>query len=258
MYPVFFQIGSFTLHTYGLFVALGLLAAIMVSKKLAASRNISPQTVSDLFLVIMLSAIFGARLLFVGINFDYYQHNFIEIFKIWNGGLVFFGGFLGAVIAVAIYIRYQKMDLWATADVLAPGIALGHAIGRIGCLAAGCCYGEQCDLPFAIQFNHPATLAPVGIDLHPTQIYMALSNLVLFLILFTMIKRNHFKGQIFLSYIMLYSVFRFIIEFFRGDFRGDFIFGFISLSQGIGLLVSMVALGFLIKLKKTSSSNDTR
>ncbi|MBU1194705.1 MAG: prolipoprotein diacylglyceryl transferase [Proteobacteria bacterium] len=258
MYPVFFEIGSFTLHTYGLFVALGLLAAIMVSKKLAASRNIAPQTVSDLFFVIMLSAIFGARLLYVAINLEYYQHNFIEIFKIWNGGLVFFGGFLGAVIAVAVYIRYQKMDLWVTADVLAPGIALGHAIGRIGCLAAGCCYGRQCDLPFAIQFNHPATLAPMGIDLHPTQIYMVLSNLVLFSILLVMIKRNHFKGQIFLSYIILYALFRSFIEFFRGDFRGDFLFDFISLSQGIGLLVLVVAIGFMIKLKKVSSSNDTR
>lgn len=255
MYPVFFNIGSFSLHTYGLFVALGLLTAVAVSKKLGKSCGISPQTISDLFFVIILSAVVGARLLYVVINFEYYQRNFLEIFKIWNGGLVFFGGFLAAVIACAVYIKHHKHDLWQIADVLAPGVALGHAIGRIGCLFAGCCYGRECDLPFAIRFNHPLTLAPMGVDLHPTQIYMVISNLLLFSILWFLFKRKHFKGQIFLSYIMLYSLFRSFIEFFRGDFRGDFIFDFISLSQGIGIIVFIVALIFLMKRKKATDKS---
>ncbi len=258
MYPVLFHIGSAELYTYGLFVALGLLTAITVSKKIAASRGIVPQTITDIFFVILLSSIFGARLLYVLINFDSYQNNFLDIFKIWNGGLVFFGGFIFAVAAAAIYIKHLKLNLWLTADIIAPGIALGHAVGRFGCLFAGCCYGKACDLSFAIQFNHPQTLAPIGVNLHPTQIYMVLSNLLLFFILLVLMKKKHFPGQVFLSYIMLYSLFRAIVEFFRGDFRGDFLFEFISMSQGIGLMVFVIAFILLIKLKKISAANDTR
>ncbi len=255
MYPVLFSFGSVGLYTYGLFIAIGLFTAIGVSKKLAAPHGIPPETVTDIFFVILISAILGARILYVLINFESYQDNLLEIFKIWNGGLVFFGGFISAVAAASFYINYKGLDLWKISDLLSPGVALGHSLGRVGCFFAGCCYGKTCDLPFAIQFNHPKTLAPIGVHLHPTQIYMVISNMLLFFILLFLLKKKKFNGQVFLCYIMLYSLFRFVIEFFRGDHRGDFLFEFISMSQGIGLVVSITAFILIIKLKNRSSGS---
>ena len=254
MYPILLDIGIIKLYTYGLFLALGFMAAVWFSKRNASFYNTSEQVISDLFFAILLSAIVGARFLYVLINFDDFRHNPMEIFKIWNGGLVFFGGFIAAVGACLIVLRLKKLPIAKTADIIAPGIALGHSIGRLGCLFAGCCYGRACDLPFAIKFTNPAGLAPLNVYLHPTQLYMVLSNFCLFLILMWLQKRKKFHGMVFLSYIMLYSAFRSGIEFFRGDFRGDFFFEFLSLSQGIGLVVSVVALGLLIKLYRSANA----
>jgi phosphatidylglycerol---prolipoprotein diacylglyceryl transferase len=252
MHPILFHIGSFNLYTYGLFVALGFMTAIWVSQKNAAPHGIPAQEISDIFFVILVSGILGARLLYVGINFEEYKTNWLDIFKIWNGGLVFFGGFLGAAAASFVYFKIKDLNVWKTADILSPGIALGHAVGRIGCFFAGCCYGKACDLPFAIKFTNPESLAPLGVYLHPTQVYSVFSNLFLFFILLFVQKKKRFNGMVFLSYIMLYSLFRFVIEFFRGDFRGDFFFEFISMSQGIGLLIFFIALILLIKLLRSS------
>jgi phosphatidylglycerol:prolipoprotein diacylglycerol transferase len=211
--------------------------------------------ISDLFFVILLAAIVGARVLYVLINFETFRNNPLEIFKIWNGGLVFFGGFIAAVGACLILLKLKKLPIARTADIIAPGIALGHSIGRFGCLFAGCCYGRECALPFAIKFTNPDGLAPLNVYLHPTQIYMVISNFFLFLVLMWLQKRKKFHGMVFLVYIMLYSAFRSCIEFFRGDFRGDFFFEFLSMSQGIGLVVSFIALVMLIKLSRSANAN---
>jgi len=252
MHPVLLHIGSFNLYTYGLFVALGFMTAMWVSQKNATPHGISSETIPDIFFVILISALLGARLLYVLINFDVYKNNLVDIFKIWNGGLVFFGGFFSAVVTTAIYLKLKNLNIWKTADIIAPGVALGHAVGRIGCFFAGCCYGKECTLPIAIKFTNPESLAPLGVYLHPTQIYSVFSNLILFFILLWLQKRKKFNGMVFLSYIMLYSLFRFIVEFFRGDFRGNFFFDFISMSQGIGLMVFLIALILLIKFSKSS------
>jgi phosphatidylglycerol:prolipoprotein diacylglycerol transferase len=159
---------------------------------------------------------------------------------------------MGAVAASIVTIRIKNLPFFKTADTIAPGVALGHGIGRLGCFFAGCCYGRQCDLPIAVQFSHPDSLAPLHVPLHPTQIYMVAANLILFLILIFLQRRKRFHGMIFLSYIILYSVFRFIIEFFRGDFRGDFYFEFLSVSQGIGILAIVIAVAAMVKLALSS------
>ena len=255
MHPILFDFFGIPLYTYGLFVALGFMTAVFVSRKLAAPRGIKEQTITDIYFIILLSAIVGARGLYILVNFDSYKNNLFDIFKIWSGGLVFFGGFILAVVATLVYLNYRKLNVWLTADVIVPGIALGHSLGRVGCLFAGCCYGKTCDLPIAINFTHPQSLAPLHTALYPTQIYMVLSNLTLFFILLGVTKNKKFHGQVFIVYIMLYSLFRFIIEFFRGDFRGDFFLASISLSQGIGITVSVVACILLIKLSKSANGN---
>ena len=255
MHPILLQVGSLKLYTYGFFVALGFIIAIWFTKRNARFYGVPDQMVSDLFLTVLISALAGARILYVLINIDAYRDNFLDIFKIWNGGLVFFGGFIGGALGAIIFLRIKKMDIWKTADVISPGLALGHSVGRFGCLFAGCCYGKSCSLPIAITFTNPDSLAPLNIPLHPTQLYMIASNFVLFLILLAIQRRKRFNGMVFLSYIMLYSAFRSIIEFFRGDFRGTFFFDFLSLSQGIGLLVSCIALIFMIIKLRTRHGN---
>jgi len=252
MHPILFNIGSLSLYTYGLFVALGFLTAMWISKRNAKPHGISHESISDIFFIILVSALTGARLLYVFINWSVYKNDFMGIFQIWNGGLVFFGGFLGAVAACLLYFRKKNLNVWKTADIISPGIAMGHAVGRIGCFFAGCCYGKACHLPFAIKFTHSQSLAPLNVYLHPTQVYSVISNLILFFILLWLQKRKKFDGMVFLSYIMLYSLFRSVIEFFRGDFRGDFLFDFISMSQGIGFMVSITAFFFLIRLSGSS------
>ncbi len=246
MHPILLRVGGFTLYTYGLFVAIGFLAAVWFSQKNARRYHIGAQDISDLFLIVLIFSVVGARLLYVAVNWPYYALHPLEIYHIWSGGLVFFGGFIGAAIAALVTIKIKKLSLWDTADAMAPGIALGHCFGRIGCLFAGCCYGKTCDLPFAVTFTHPQSLAPLNIALHPSQLYMAVSNLLLFFLLLWMQQRQKIKGTIFLSYLVLYSLFRFIMEFFRSDDRGYFFSTPLSLSQGICLVIGILAAAFLL------------
>lgn len=253
MHPILLNLGSIKIYSYGFLIAIGFIASLWLSSKNAEKFKIAPQIISDVYFISLLSGLIGGRLLYVLIYFKYYKNNLLEIFYIWTGGLVFFGGFIAALIAVIVYLKKRKQSFWKISDIVAPGIALGHAFGRLGCFFAGCCYGKECTLPFAVKFSNPDSLAPIGYLLHPTQIYSALSNFIIFFVLQWLLKNKKFDGMVFLSYVMIYSVTRFIIEFFRGDFRGDFYFEFISISQGIGLIGFVVALFFFIKLKKESS-----
>ncbi len=253
MHPILIDIGGIRLHTYGLFVALGFMTALWFSKKNGKFYDINGQDLSDLFFVILIFAIIGARLLYVMVSYKTFVSNPLEVFKIWNGGLVFFGGFIAAVAAAAVTLKKKGLPVWKTADVICPGIALGHAVGRIGCFFAGCCYGKACSLPFAVKFTNPESLAPLNIGLHPTQLYMVLSNLILFFILVGLQRHKRFHGMIFLVYVMLYSAFRSVIETLRGDFRGDFFFDFMSVSQGIGLVVFLVSLVLIIRLSRSAN-----
>ncbi|MFK5954426.1 MAG: prolipoprotein diacylglyceryl transferase [Desulfobacterium sp.] len=254
MHPILFKIGSITLYTYGLFVALGFMTAIWFASRQARARGaaIQHEEITDLFLVILLASLVGARLLYVIQNFSLFSDNPLDIFKIWNGGLVFYGGFILALVSAMVYVKHKKFDLWSTADLLAPGIALGHAVGRLGCLSAGCCYGKTCDLPWAITFSNPDSLAPLGLPLHPTQLYAVFSNLIIFGLLLAMDKKSAFSGRLFWLYILFYGIFRSLIELFRGDERGEFVLHVISPSQTIGGIMALVAVGMLLWLSRRS------
>ncbi len=256
MHPILLKLGSVTLYTYGFFVALGFFSAILVSRAFAKKNDVDPQIMTDLIFTILVSALIGARLMYVIINFSFYKNDLIAIFKLWDGGLVFYGGFITSVIGSFVFIKIKKLDLWPTSDIIAPSIALGHAIGRIGCFFAGCCYGKECSLPWAIEFADPGSLAPLGVLLHPTQLYSVFSNSLIFLILLFIYKFKKFNGQVFFSYLLIYSIFRSYIETLRGDFRGDF-FGFpVSVSQGISLIIGLISIYMLFTLyKKNNDSN---
>ncbi len=245
MYPVLLRLGDVSLYTYGLFVAMGFLAGIWVAKQEARRLGENPERITDLCFFLLIFSILGARLFYVLTAPKTFLGNPLEIFRIWNGGLVFYGGFLGALATIAVYFRRHRMPLWRTLDILAPGVAVGHALGRVGCFFAGCCYGLACELPWAVTFTHPESLAPTHMPLHPTQLYSAGANLLIFLFLWSIRRKKRFHGQIFWLYVGIYGIARFIIEFFRGDFRGDPLFGVLSISQAIGVVFVLLAAGML-------------
>jgi len=252
MYPILFQFGRFSIYAYGFFIAVGfVITLILASLKIRKSKTgISFGNLVDLFFYTVLSAIIGSRALFVLINFDDYRQNPMQIFKIWEGGLVFYGGLLLAIGVSLWYMRWHRLPIWKVADLISPFIALGLFFGRIGCFFAGCCYGKETSLPWAIIFRHPDSLAPLNIPLHPTQLYDAANGLAIFFFLNWMEKRKTFEGQIFWLFLFLYTITRFFIETLRGDPRG-FLFGnLLSTSQGIGIPLAIFSLFMLFYMKK--------
>lgn len=248
MFPTILEIGPFTLHAYGLFVAAGFLLGIAWSMREARARGLNPDTVSDLGFYIILGAILGARLLYVLINPTYFWNNPLEIFMFWKGGLVFSGGAILATVFALAFLRRRKEDPWLWMDTLAPGIGLGEAVGRIGCLAAGCCYGASCDLPWAVTFFHPESLAPLHVPLHPTQLYHSLAGLACFAATMALRDGLRHTGQLMGVFLVLFGILRFVIEIFRADYRGDF--GPVSVTQLIAL--GAVGLGlFIIQYRRT-------
>lgn len=243
MYPVLIRFGEGgpTIYTYGFFIALGFLAGMAVGRKESERIGIDPGKFMDLAFYILIAAIISSRIFYIFTTPKTFLEDPLEIFRIWNGGLVFYGGFIGAAIAGIVYLRMHKLPVWQTADVIAPAVAIGHMFGRIGCFFAGCCYGRVCDLPWAVTFTHEHTLAPDGIPLHPTQLYSAISNFLIFCLVWSFRKKKAYNGQVFWVYVFIYGIARSFIEFFRGDPRGGDLLGFLSISQTIGITMSLTA-----------------
>jgi phosphatidylglycerol:prolipoprotein diacylglycerol transferase len=254
MFPVLFDFGPFTVHTYGFFVALGLLAGIFLAGMEARRLDLDADKIIDMCFYIVVAAIVGSRLLFVIQNPGTFTAQPLEAFKIWKGGLVFYGGFAGALVVVLVYLRVYRLPLGKVADIAALSIPIGHFVGRIGCFFAGCCYGKTCDRMWAVTFRHPEALAPLHMPLHPTQLYESGANLMIFLVLFFSRHRKKYHGQMFLIYVVLYGVIRALIEIFRGDFRGTSVFGILSVSQAIGISLAVIAAAMLIIFRKRTFS----
>jgi len=224
------------------------LSAIALALREARREGEDANKILDLCFYVLVAAIVGSRILYVLVSWSAFRHYPFEIVRIWHGGLVFYGGFIGALIAVLWYIRKKGLPLLKTADIMAPSIAFGQFVGRIGCFFSGCCYGKTCDLPWAVIFTHAESLAPKGVPLHPTQLYSALNSLLIFLVLVGLKRIKGFEGQIFWAYVLLYAVTRSILEHFRGDERGMFIEGMLSTSQLIGLIMAVIAIAMMIIL----------
>ena len=218
MHPIAFNLGPLTVHWFGICIALAFLAGMWTASRRAPLAGVSAEAVTDLIVPwLLLGGILGARVMFVVTYWhdEFAGKPFTEIFMIQRGGLVFYGGLIGAALAVIIYSQVKKLPLWKLADILAPSVALGSVFGRIGCLMNGCCFGRACELPWAIPRLLGATDQPM---VHPTQIYDALLNLFLFIGLAWLFRRRKFDGQIFAVFLMCYAVTRSTVEFFRGDY----------------------------------------
>ena len=257
MFPDLFSIGPLTIHTYGLFVALGFVAALGVTIKLCKSHGLEAQQVMDMAFTTIIWGIIGSRLVFVLMNFSYYRAHPADVFKVWEGGLVFSGGLIVAALAAIWYSRKHHLSFWEMGDLFAPGLAIGQGIGRIGCFMAGCCYGKPTDKIWGVVFTHPNSLAPLDIVLHPAQLYSFLSGLVIFLVLLFLHAKRKYEGQVLLWFLILHSTGRLLIERFRGDDRGLIPGTEMSVTQLIAILIliaSVVAL-FTLKSKKQDKAS---
>jgi phosphatidylglycerol---prolipoprotein diacylglyceryl transferase len=221
MFPKLFSAGSFFLPTYGLLVALGFLAGIWLTATLAKRRGMGVERIINLAVYCALCGLAGAKVLMFVMDFDYYGRHPGQIFSIdtlLSAG-VYYGGFIGALLFAYVYMRRQHMPWLKTADVFAPGIALGHAIGRLGCFAAGCCWGSECSRPWAVTFSsqdaRDLTGVPLGVALHPAQLYEAAGTAVIAWVLYRLSLKPQPDGKILGLYLVLYSTLRLVVEFFR-------------------------------------------
>ena len=250
MHPILFQFDSFKIYAYGFFIAVGFIVGLALAMLRARREGIPFENIVDLFFYTVLSAFLGSRILFVLINLDDYRQDPLKIFKLWEGGLVFYGGLILAAMVAVLYMRRHQLPVWKLADLISPLIALGLFFGRIGCFLAGCCYGKETSVPWGVVFRNPESLARLNVSLHPTQLYDAVNGLAIFFFLSWKQKRKAFDGQIFWLFLLLYSITRFLIEMVRGDPRGFLFGGSLSTSQAVGVVLAIFSFFMLFYIGK--------
>jgi len=258
MFPKLISIGSFSLPTYGVLVALGFLAGLGVAVRLGKRLGLPTEKVTNLAVYCALAGILGAKLFMFLFDIGDYIRNPGQIFSMetLQAAGVFHGGFIVAFLFAIWYIRREQLPALATMDAFAPGIVLGQAIGRLGCFAAGCCWGKECNLPWGVRFRSDAA-APVPLDrtLHPVQLYESAADLLIFAILYRQFGRKHPAGRIIGLYLVLYSTARFIIEFYREHEQA--LVGPFSLTQWIALALLVLGIGILVRTRSSRTVFDT-
>jgi len=246
VFPRLFHIGNLSLPTYGLLVSIGVLTGLWISVRNSEKQGINPEHAWNFGILVVLSGIVGAKILYIVNDWSYYTAHPREIFSFatLQAGGVFSGGLIAAFAAAAWYIRKNHMPALRTCDAFSPGLALGHAIGRLGCFAAGCCYGKPTTHFWGVTFKNPLAQAwvgtPLGVPLEPTQLFESAVELANFFILMWLLKRKKFDGQVFGAYLFLYGVARYFLEFIRDDPGRGSVFG------GIMTGTQLIAIGLVL------------
>jgi phosphatidylglycerol:prolipoprotein diacylglycerol transferase len=252
MHPILLTTPFFTLYTFGVLLAAAYLGALAWMVRGARRAGLDPDTMTSLGTWAIVGALIGAKALLAIRSPQEYLTSLSDLRSLVSSAGDFYGGFIGALIASAIFLqRHPKLPFWRAADVCAPAIALGQAIGRIGCFMAGDDYGSRTTVPWAVTFTDPEAAriggVPLGVPLHPVQLYESAVCLVLFGFLLWLGRRRHRDGDIIIAYTALYAIARFVLEFFRGDAdRGFFFGGMLSTSQFIGIIMLGLAVVLLI------------
>jgi phosphatidylglycerol:prolipoprotein diacylglycerol transferase len=249
MFPEVIHIGGFFLPTYGLLVAGAFLTALWITGRLALQSRLDQEAVLNLGIYCALAGIVGAKLLMIVLD-PAIRDNWHEIFSLstLQAAGIFYGGFLAALAMAVFYMRRRYLPVLKTMDVFAPGLAVGHAIGRLGCFSAGCCWGLPTRLPWAVTFTSQRAKelvgVPLGEPLHPTQLYESLGELIIFAALYFLFLRPHREGSIIILYFVLYGTLRFLVEFVRfHDPQSNPLSGPFSTEQWISLALLAVGLG---------------
>lgn len=253
MFPILFKIPfiDFPIHGYGVLVAAGFLVGSWVVQYESRRAGEDPARAMDLVFYILIAAIFGSRIVYVLVSEPHkVLENPLYLFRIWEGGLVFYGGFIGAVLISIWYFRKHRLPAWKYADFFAPALALGHGIGRLGCVLTGCCYGRPMlnDTWYALVFPlNPNSLAPGAIPLYPTQLMESGAEFLLFGLTMFLLRRKKIDGQVITIYVMGYAFSRFLIESLRGDAVRGFLFnGLLSTSQLIAIILFAIGYGLYL------------
>jgi phosphatidylglycerol:prolipoprotein diacylglycerol transferase len=259
LHPILFSLGSFRLPTYGTLLVLAILSAVLTVVRLGRREGMSVDRLLEFATWLLIVALLGAKALMVVTQWSLYRHNLGELFSLstFQAAGVFYGGFLAALLFAVWYIRVHRLPFWKTADVFAPAIVLGQSIGRLGCFAGGCEYGTATKVWWGVVFTdpyaHEITGVPLGIRLHPTQLYESLANFTLFGLLMWRYRKKAHDGEIFLLYMGLYAVARYFIEFLRGDEDRGFVFNhLLSTSQFIALLALAASVVLALFLRHRS------
>ena len=249
---------TITLHTYGLLLAIAFIAGLWVASREAKRQGLDAGRVTDMAIWVLIAGLIGAKVLLVLVDFHYYQRSPRELWSIFQSGGVFYGGLIGGALVAWWYARRHGLAGWSTADALAPGVVLGQAIGRLGCFAAGCCWGKPTSLPWAVTFTDVyasrAVGTPMDTPLHPSQLYESGAAFLIFAFLLWLLPRKRFDGQVALAYVALYSAVRFGLEFLRGDpERGSWFGGALSTSQVIAIVLLLGTAVLLPRLRRTQA-----
>jgi phosphatidylglycerol:prolipoprotein diacylglycerol transferase len=248
VHPILVELGPITIYSYGVLLAAAYLAGLWLATARARAAGLDASKVLDLGIWVIIAALVGAKALLLVVDFRHFTSSWQEFLTLLRSGGVFYGGLIAAIVVCIYLLRKHRLPLWQSADLFAPGIALGYMVGRLGCLLAGCCYGKATDVPWAVTFTDPvANLnvgTPLNAPLHPTQLYESAAGLVILVVLLALERRGRrYHGRTFWTFVLLYSVSRFVIEFFRGDDRG--MIGMLSTSQFISVLLFPLSLFML-------------
>jgi phosphatidylglycerol:prolipoprotein diacylglycerol transferase len=250
--------GPFTLHTYGVLLAIAFLAGLWVASRQAKRAGLDANRITDMAVWVLIAGLLGAKVLLVAVDWSYFGRNPRDVLSVFQSGGVFYGGLIAGILVAWWYARRYRLPGWQTADVLAPGVVLGQAIGRLGCFSAGCCWGKPTQLPWAVTFTDVYAARQVGTPmdtaLHPSQLYESLAAFLIFLFLLWLAPRKRFHGQVTLVYVALYSAARFGLEFLRGDpDRGSWLRGTVSTSQIIAVVLLLGVALILPRLRATQA-----
>ena len=248
MHPILLELGPITIYSYGVLLAAAYLLGLWMAARRARQAGLDANKVLDLGIWVIIAALIGAKALLFIVDFDQFTSSWQEFTTLLRSGGVFYGGLLAATVVCIYLLRKHRLPLWQSADLFAPGIALGYTVGRLGCLLAGCCYGRPTDVPWAITFTDPIANVNVGtplnVPLHPTQIYESIAGVLILVLVLVLERRGRsFPGRTFWTFVLLYSVSRFAIEFFRGDDRG--MVGDLSTSQFISIVLFPLSIAML-------------
>jgi phosphatidylglycerol:prolipoprotein diacylglycerol transferase len=249
--------GPYAQPTYGVLLAVAFLAGLWVAYWQAKRAGLDASRIADMAVYVLIGGLIGAKLMLVAVDYRYYTSNPRELFSLFQSGGVFYGGLLGGLAVAFYFARRYKLPVWPTADALAPGVVIGQCIGRLGCFAAGCCYGRAANVPWAVTFTDIYAARNVGtpldVPLHPSQLYESLATLVIFALLIWLAPRKKFSGQVVLAYVALYSVARFVLEFFRGDAGRGYV-GPLSTSQAVAIVLVVLAGVLYLRLRKSETA----
>jgi phosphatidylglycerol---prolipoprotein diacylglyceryl transferase len=249
MHSILFKIGPITIFSYGFMLMVAFVVGAALATREARRKGLDPDAILDMTPWVLVASVVGARLVFVAQNWPEFSPHPIDVFRVWTGGLSFHGGLAGGILAGGWYVWRRRLPFWRYADVMVPGVPLSYAIGRIGCFLNGCCYGSPTDLPWACRFadgSAPGGLTPPS---HPAQLYAALINVGIFFLLQRIARRATVPGQVLLAYLLLYSIYRFLIEFVRRGATATVLAGGVTPAQLASLALIALAIAGLVLLR---------